>query len=107
YVPLRYAVEDIYLGEGVTIPKGEPVLISFGASGRDPQLHPSAPDTFDPDRESKEHVAFGYGAHFCVGAHLARMEARVALEELFAALPDLALDEQDRDPAPVQIGRAH
>ena len=101
YVPLRYAVEDIYLGEGVTIPKGEPVLISFGASGRDPQLHPSAPDTFDPDRESKEHVAFGYGAHFCVGAHLARMEARVALEELFAALPDLALDEQDRDPAPV------
>lgn len=100
-VPLSYAVEDIYLEKGVTIPQGDPVLISFGSSGWDRQLHSSGPDNFDPDRESEEHVVFGHGAHFCVGAHLARMEARVALEELFAALPDLALDERDGDPAPV------
>ncbi|MBE2999858.1 cytochrome P450 [Nocardiopsis sp. HNM0947] len=101
YVPLRYAVEDVYLGEGITIAQGEPVLIAFGAVGRDPDLHPEAPEAFDPDRGSKEHVAFGHGAHFCVGAHLARTEARVALEELFAALPRLTPDDQGRNPEPV------
>lgn len=101
YVPLRYAVEDVYLGEGVTIPRGDPVLIALGAPGRDPELHPEAPDAFDPDRASKEHVAFGHGAHFCVGAHLARTEARVALEELFAALPRLTPADQGRNPEPV------
>ncbi|WP_017588932.1 cytochrome P450 family protein [Nocardiopsis ganjiahuensis] len=100
YVPLRYAVEDIDL-DGVLIRKGEPVLVAFGSAGRDPDLHPDRPEAFDPDRESKEHLAFGHGAHFCVGAHLARMEARVALEELFAALPELTLAEGGREPEPV------
>ncbi|WP_239646992.1 cytochrome P450 [Nocardiopsis salina] len=77
------------------------MLIAFGAPGRDPDLHPDSPDTFDPDRESKEHVAFGHGTHFCVGAHLARTEARVALEELFAALPRLTRADQERNPEPV------
>ena len=97
YVPLRYAVEDIDL-EGVLIRKGEPILVAFGAPGRDPDLNPDRPEAFDPDRASKEHLAFGHGAHFCVGAHLGRMEARVALEELFTALPDLALPEEGREP---------
>ncbi|MFE9245056.1 cytochrome P450 [Nocardiopsis sp. NPDC006938] len=97
YVPLRYAVEDIDLGE-VLIRKGEPILVAFGGPGRDPDLHPERPDAFDPDREAKEHLAFGHGAHYCVGAHLGRMEARVALEELFGALPDLALTEDGREP---------
>ncbi|GAB3743210.1 cytochrome P450 family protein [Nocardiopsis nanhaiensis] len=101
YVPLRYAVEDIDLGGGVVIAQGEPILVAFGASGRDPRLHPDSPEAFDPDRPSKEHLAFGRGAHFCVGAHLARMEARLALEELFTALPGLTLAESGRDPAKV------
>lgn len=100
YVPLRYAVEDIDL-DGVLIRKGEPILVAFGSSGRDPNLHPVHPEAFDPDRTSKEHLAFGHGAHFCVGAHLARMEARVALEELFTALPGLTLAESGEDPEPV------
>lgn len=100
YVPLRYAVEDFEL-DGVPIARGEPILVGFGAPGRDPELHPDAPEAFDPDRADKKHLAFGFGAHFCVGAHLARMEARVALEELFAALPDLTLAKGGENPAPV------
>ncbi|MEU3022088.1 cytochrome P450 [Nocardiopsis alba] len=89
HLPMRYAVEDIDLGEGALIRRGEAILVGFGGGGRDPELHPEAPDLFDPDRTSKEHLSFGFGAHFCVGAHLARLEGRVALEELFATLPDL------------------
>lgn len=100
YVPLRYAVEDIDL-DGVLIRKGEPILVAFGSSGRDPRLHPDAPEAFDPDRADKKHLAFGFGAHFCVGAHLARMEARVAVEELFTELPGLTLAEGGEDPDPV------
>ncbi len=100
YVPLRYAVEDIDL-DGVLIRKGEPILVAFGSAGRDPNLHPDRPEAFDPDRADKDHLAFGHGAHFCVGAHLARMEARVALEELFTALPNLTLAEGGEDPEPI------
>ncbi|MFB8765707.1 cytochrome P450 family protein [Nocardiopsis alba] len=98
YVPMRYAVEDIDLGEGVVIRRGETILVGFGSAGRDPELHPEESDLFDPDRESKEHLAFGFGAHFCVGAHLARLEGRVALEEVFAALPDLEMAEPGTEP---------
>ncbi|MFC0041837.1 cytochrome P450 [Actinomadura rayongensis] len=91
YVPLRYAVEDIDLGEGVVIKKGDPIIIGFGAAGRDPERHPDGPDRFDPARTDKEHLAFGHGPHFCLGAHLARLEANVALTTLFGRLPDLAL----------------
>jgi cytochrome P450 len=49
------------------------------------------PDVFDVGRDSADHVAFGFGVHFCLGAALARLEARVALEELLARLPDFAV----------------
>ncbi|MGI8329798.1 cytochrome P450 family protein [Actinomadura scrupuli] len=91
YLPLRYAVEDIDLGEGVVIRKGDPIIIGFASAGRDPELHPDHPERFDPTRTSKEHLAFGHGPHFCLGAHLARLEADVALTTLFRHLPDLAV----------------
>ena len=99
HLPLRFAVEDIDLGEGVVIRKGDPIIFAFAAAGRDPELHPDCPEHFDPARASKEHLAFGHGPHFCLGAHLGRLEAEVALTTLFTRLPDLALAHPGERPA--------
>ncbi|QKW19033.1 cytochrome P450 [Kitasatospora sp. NA04385] len=99
HLPLRYAVEDIDLGEGVLIRAGDPIIIGFAAAGRDPERHPDRPDAFDPSRPDKGHLAFGHGPHFCLGAPLARLEAEIALRTLFERLPDLALAEPGREPA--------
>ncbi|MFJ9431542.1 cytochrome P450 [Streptomyces sp. NPDC101490] len=99
HIPLRYAIEDIDLGEGVVIEKGEAIIIGFAAAGRDPEVHPDDPDAFDPARADKAHLAFGFGPHFCIGAHLARLEADVALTTLFTRLPALSLTDPDRRPA--------
>jgi cytochrome P450 len=99
YLPMRFAIEDIDLGEGVVIRKGDPIIIGFAAAGRDPALHPDCPERFDPARASKEHLAFGHGPHFCLGAHLARLEAEVALSTLFEHLPGLALAHPEEEPA--------
>ncbi|MEU9605872.1 cytochrome P450 [Streptomyces sp. NPDC048057] len=91
HLPLRYPLTDIDLGDGVVIRRGEPILLGFGAAGRDPEVHPDRPDDFDPTRHSKEHLAFGHGPHFCLGAPLARLEAEAALKGLFGAYPDAVL----------------
>jgi cytochrome P450 len=89
-LPLRYAVEDIEV-DGTVIPKGEPILVGFGAIGRDPAIHGSTGDAWDITRANKEHLSFGYGTHNCFGAPLARLEAQIALPALFDRFPDLAL----------------
>ncbi len=89
-LPMRWAKEDIDLGEGVIIRTGDAILINFGAHGRDPEVHDD-PGVFDIDRADKEHLAFGAGPHFCPGARLARLEAAVALPALFDRFPQLAL----------------
>ncbi|GHF81891.1 cytochrome P450 [Kitasatospora xanthocidica] len=99
HVPLRYPLEDIDLGEDVVIRRGEPILLGFGAAGRDPEVHPRHPDDFDPTRPDKDHLAFGHGPHFCLGAPLARLEAEVALAGLFTACPDAVLDPSRTAPA--------
>jgi cytochrome P450 len=99
--PMRYAIEDIDLGEGILIRTGEPIIIAFAAAGRDPDLHPNSPDVFNPARTSKEHLAFGHGPHFCLGAHLARLETHIALATLFARLPNLALAHPEQPPSAV------
>lgn len=88
HMPLRYAVEDIDL-DGVLIRRGEPIILAFGAAGRDPALHGEDADAFDLTRTEREHLAFGYGVHFCLGAPLARMEAAIALPALFERFPDI------------------
>ncbi len=90
YVPLRFAVEDIEL-DGLTIAAGEPILIAFGAAGRDPELHGDTAKEFDVTRTDKEHLSFGHGVHYCLGAPLARMEACIALPALFERFPDMTL----------------
>ncbi|MEU5083253.1 MULTISPECIES: cytochrome P450 family protein [Streptomyces] len=105
HLPMRWAKEDIDLGEGVVIRAGDAILICYGAHGRDPGVHRD-PETFDIDREDKDHIAFGLGAHFCPGSHLARLEARIALPALFDRFPRLALavDPEDVPPGQTFIG---
>jgi cytochrome P450 len=86
----RYAREDIVIGE-VTIAAGDAVIIATLASNRDPSAF-ADPDAFDPARPSDgAHLSFGHGAHYCIGASLARTELRVALTSLFTRLPGLRL----------------
>jgi hypothetical protein len=68
---------------GASLPKDALVLVSFASANRDERVFPD-PDRFDLDRRGRDHVAFGHGIHFCLGASLARLEARIAFETLFA-----------------------
>lgn len=89
-MPFRFPLQDIEVA-GVTIPKGDPVLIGFAASGRDPQRYGASAADFDLTREDKDHMAFGHGVHHCIGAPLGRLEALIALPALFDRYPDLDL----------------
>jgi cytochrome P450 len=83
------AAEPVEIG-GVTIPPGEPILVALLAAGRDPARH-AEPDRFDLSRTSTSHLAFGYGIHHCVGAPLARLEARTAVQALIERFPAMSL----------------
>jgi cytochrome P450 len=72
---------------GSVIPKGGKVLLLTGSAGRDEREYPDA-DRFDVTRDIDRHVALGYGTHFCLGASLARMEARIAIEETLIRFPE-------------------
>lgn len=85
---VRLATRDTELG-GTPIPEGSMVMLLLASANRDAARFPD-PDRFDPDRDTSGHVAFGFGNHFCLGASLARLEARIALETLLARLPDLS-----------------
>jgi cytochrome P450 len=74
-----------------TIPAGSKVLLLTGSAGRDERKYPDA-DRFDIHRNFDHHVSFGYGIHFCLGAALARMEGRIALEETLARFPEWRVD---------------
>lgn len=97
HLPLRYAVEDIEIGD-LRIPKGEAILASYAGANRDPKVHGPTADEFDPTRTTKDkHLAFGHGAHHCIGAPLARLEATIALPALFARFPNLTLSAAPAD----------
>jgi cytochrome P450 len=111
----NYAREAVTL-HGVTIPRGAAVLPLLGAANHDPRVHDD-PQRFDVGRSPNHHLAFGHGIHYCLGAHLARAEMRIALRRLFERFPDLALGvRRDRlrlqaipgwhrhDGLPVQLG---
>jgi cytochrome P450 len=87
----RWTTQDVEL-HGVSIPTGSKVLLLTGAAGRDERAFADA-DRFDVRRHSEHHVSFGYGIHFCVGAALARMEGRIALEEMFRRHPEWEVDK--------------
>ncbi|MEZ4331420.1 MAG: cytochrome P450 [Myxococcota bacterium] len=86
----RVARRDVTL-HGRRIPAGARVHLLWAAANRDPRAFPE-PDRFDPARSPNNHLAFGFGIHFCLGASLARTELRVGLETLLARAPDFTLD---------------
>jgi cytochrome P450 len=86
----RFATREVTL-HGTTIPAGSKVLLLTGSAGRDERRYPDA-DRFDIHRHFERHVSFGYGVHFCIGAALARLEGRVALEETLRRHPAWTVD---------------
>jgi cytochrome P450 len=89
----RWTTRDIEF-HGVTIPVNSKVLLLTGSAGRD-EHHFTDPDCFDIHRTIDHHVSFGYGIHFCLGAALARMEGRVALEEVLRRYPEWVVDKDN------------
>lgn len=89
-VMYRTAMRDIDIA-GTPIPAGATVGVLIGSANRDESVYPDA-DTFDPARGSTDHLAFGHGVHFCLGAALARLEARIAFEELRTRTRGLVID---------------
>jgi cytochrome P450 len=88
----RWTTTDVSL-HGVDIPADSKVLLLTGSAGRDERVFPDG-DRFDVRRPIAHHLSFGYGIHFCVGAALARMEGRIALEETLKRFPEWAVDHE-------------
>jgi cytochrome P450 len=92
-VNARWVTRDVTF-HGTTIPEGSKLILLNGAGNRD-ERHFAEPDRFDVRRKIDRHLSFGYGTHFCIGAALARLESRIALQETLARFPtwDIVDDE--------------
>ncbi|MFJ2178704.1 cytochrome P450 [Streptomyces sp. NPDC101062] len=91
FFPFRYPTRDVTV-DGTVIPRGTPVLAGFSAAGRDAAAHGPDADRFDVARRSTtRHLSLGHGAHYCLGAPLARMETTIALRQVFTRFPDLRI----------------
>ena len=89
----RFATEDMEF-HGARLKRGDLLFVSIAGGNRDPDSNIN-PDEFNIDREKVSQVSFGYGIHLCIGASLARMEARLAIESLLQKFPDLSLVDQE------------
>jgi cytochrome P450 len=89
-IQVRVATEDVEL-HGKTVTAGETVVLLTGSANRDERTFPDA-DAYDVTRKIDHHVTFGYGAHYCFGAALARIEGRIALEEILKRFPTWDVD---------------
>jgi cytochrome P450 len=98
---MRVAARDCELG-AIKIPAGTNVNVSVASANRDPTRYPY-PDRFDMTRKNIAHLTFGGGPHLCLGMHLARMEASVAITALLDRLPDLRLDPTAPKPRVVGV----
>ena len=87
----RWAIGDDVTVAGTSIPREGKVAMLLGSANRDPRRF-DAPDEFRIDRGDQDHVTFGAGLHFCLGASLARLELEVALGRLASTFPDLSLE---------------
>lgn len=94
-VQARYVTRDVEL-HGTTVPEGAILLAINGAANRDERRYED-PDRFDVRRRSEQHLSFGYGLHFCLGSALARLEGRVALEEVLARFPRWEVDDANAE----------
>jgi cytochrome P450 len=91
---MRVLHEEAVFG-GMTIAKNTPVFASIASAHRDPRVFVDA-DRFQIERDHSAHLAFGGGIHFCLGAHLARMESQIAIGTLFRRFPNLALETEQQ-----------
>jgi cytochrome P450 len=98
----RYVARDVDF-YGTTVPAGSAILLLVGSANRDERRHPD-PDRYDIHR-SGPHMTFGYGFHFCLGASLARLEGRVALDEVLNRFPDWDVDDENIRLAPTSTVR--
>lgn len=93
----RYITQDVELG-GRRIGAGEKVILLYPSANRDEDVF-ADPFHFDISRQPNDHIAFGHGPHFCLGANLARLELRIVFQHLLARLPDLELADNAPPPA--------
>ena len=87
----RFVTRDVEW-YGTKVPRSSRIALLTGSAGRDERQYPE-PDRFDVERQFDRHVSFGYGIHYCLGAHLARLEGKVVLEEMLARFPTWEVDE--------------
>lgn len=87
----RYIATDDVTFQGGTVPAGSALLVMLASANRD-ERHFDDPERFDVSRKPSGHFSFGRGAHFCLGAPLARLEGRIALEEVLDRFPEWELD---------------
>ena len=99
----RYVMHDVDY-YGTTVPEGAAILLNVGAANRDPRRY-TDPDVFDIHRPDIQHLTFGYGLHYCLGANLARLEGRVALDELLTRFPEWEVDYDGLELAPTSTVR--
>jgi cytochrome P450 len=99
----RYVTRDVDL-YGTTVPAGSALMCLSGSANRDDRQYPDA-ERFDVHREMGQHLTFGYGIHYCLGAALARLEGRVALDEVLARFPEWDVDWENAERAPTSTVR--
>lgn len=99
--PFRYPITDLVV-DGTPVPRGTAVLAAYTAAGRDPREYGPDADRFDVTRPAGRHLAFGHGAHYCLGAPLARLETVIALRALYAAHPGLAVAVPEEELPPLR-----
>ena len=89
----RYVTRDVEV-HGEVVPEGSVMMLLRGAANSDERAFPTDGDTFDVRRKVGQHLAFGYGIHFCLGAALAHIEARIVLDEMLDRFPDWEVDHE-------------
>ncbi|MFC8046149.1 cytochrome P450 [Nocardia sp. NPDC057353] len=100
----RYVTRDVEL-HGQTVPAGSAMMMLIGAANRDERQFPPDGDVFDIDRDARGHLSFSVGTHFCLGSALARLEGRIALEEILKRFPEWEVDSASARLSPTSTVR--
>ncbi|WP_435874393.1 cytochrome P450 [Nocardia vinacea] len=100
----RYVTRDVEL-HGRTVPEGSVMMMLIGAANRDHRQFPTDGDVFDIHRDTRQHLTFSVGTHYCMGSALARLEGRIALEEILARFPEWEVDTANTKLSPTSTVR--
>ncbi|WP_024804425.1 cytochrome P450 [Nocardia sp. BMG51109] len=100
----RYVTRDVEV-HGKTVPEGSAMMLLIGAANRDHRQFPPDGDVFDIHRDTRQHLSFSVGTHYCLGSALARLEGRIALEEILARFPEWEVDMSGAKLSPTSTVR--